>query len=113
MNDSVVTANKAGGWQRGRLVFRTVNEDEDLIVFHNDHVELNMNDCLDEAESKGIERTSTQTTPYVTVETAGETGEEHSDRSTENEEADRMVITHGASIRTLRQVLSCHKSATT
>ena len=44
-----------------------------------------------EAESKGIESTSTETTPYVAVETAGETGEEHSDRGTVNEEADRTV----------------------
>ena len=50
MNDSVVTANEAGGWHRGRPVLRTVSEDEDLIVFHNDHVELNMNDGLDENE---------------------------------------------------------------
>ena len=38
-----------------------------------------------------MKSTSTETTPYVAVETAGETGEEHSDRSTANEEADRTV----------------------
>ena len=59
MNDSVETANEAGGRHRGRLVFRTVSEDEDHIVFHNDHVEHDMNDGPDEnekteAESKGI-----------------------------------------------------------
>ena len=50
MNDSAVTTKEAGGWHRGRPVIRTVNEDEDLIVFHNDHVELNMNEGLDENE---------------------------------------------------------------
>ena len=44
-----------------------------------------------EAESKGIESTYTETTPYVAVETAGVTGEEHSDRSTVSEEADHTV----------------------
>ena len=55
MNDSVVTANEAGGWHRGRL--RTMSEDDDFIVFHNDHVEHDMNDGLDENEkSSGIKR---------------------------------------------------------
>ena len=94
MNDSVETANEA--WHRGRLVLCKVSEDEDHIVFHNDHVEHDMNDGQDEnekteAESKGIESTSTETTPYVAVETARVTGEEHSDRSTVNEEADHTV----------------------
>ena len=44
-----------------------------------------------EAESKGIESASTETTLNVAVESAGETGEEHSDRCTANEEADRNV----------------------
>ena len=78
-----------------------MSEDEDPIVFHNDHVEHDMNDGPDEnekteAESKGIESTSTETTPYVAVETAGVTGEEHSDRSTVNEEADHTVVDHHA-----------------
>ena len=34
MNDSVETAREAGGWHRGRLVLRTVSEDEDHIAFH-------------------------------------------------------------------------------
>ena len=88
MNDSVETANEAGGRHRGRPV-------QDHLVFHNDHVEHGVNDSPDEnekteAESKGIESTSTETTPYV-VETAGVQGEEHSDRSTVNDEADRTV----------------------
>ena len=37
MNDSVVTANEAGGWHRGRPVLRTASEDEDHIAFNNDH----------------------------------------------------------------------------
>ena len=96
VNDSVETANEAGGKHRGRPVLRTVSEDEDHIVFHNGHVEHDMNDGQDEnekteAESRGSESTSTETTPYVAVETAGVTGEEHSDRSTVNEEADHTV----------------------
>ena len=43
-----------------------------------------MNGGLDETEkseveSEGIESTSTETTPFVAVETAGVTGEEHPD----------------------------------
>ena len=96
MNCSVETANEAGGRHRGRPVLRTVSEDEDHIVFHNDHIEHDMNDGPNEtekteAESKGIQSTSTETTPKIAVQTAGETGEEHSDRSTVNEEADRIV----------------------
>ena len=57
MSDSVVTANEAGGWHRGRLVLRTVNEDDDFIVFHNDLVEHDKNDGLDEnKKSTGIKR---------------------------------------------------------
>ena len=44
MNDSVVTANEAGGWRRRRPVLRTVSEDDDHIAFYNDHVEHDMND---------------------------------------------------------------------
>ena len=36
-------------------------------------------------------RNQKESTPYVAVETAGETGEEHSDRRTANEKADRTV----------------------
>ena len=58
MNDSVETANEAGGRHRGRPVLRTVSEDEDHIVFHNDHVEHDMNDGPDENEENrsGIKR---------------------------------------------------------
>ena len=96
INDSVETANEADWWHRERPVLRTVSEDEDHIVFHNGHVEHDMNDGLDENEKTegewtGIESTSTETTTFVTVETARETGEEHSDRSKVIEEADRTV----------------------
>ena len=47
MSDSVETAKEAGGWHRGRPVLRTVNEDDDFIVFHNDLVEHETNDGLD------------------------------------------------------------------
>ena len=48
MIDCVETAKEAGGRHRGRPVLCTVSEDDDLIVFHNDHVEHDMNDGLDE-----------------------------------------------------------------
>ena len=44
MSDSVVTANEAGGWHRGRPVLFTASEDEDHIAFNNDHVKHDMND---------------------------------------------------------------------
>ena len=97
MSDSVVTANGPGGWHhRGRLVLFTASEDEDHTAFNNDHVKHDMNDGPNEnekteAESKRIESTYSETTPFVAVETAGETGEEHSDRSTANVEADRIA----------------------
>ena len=46
--DNVDTAKEAGGRHRGRPVLRTVNEDDDSIVFHNDLVEHDTNDGLDE-----------------------------------------------------------------
>ena len=93
MSDSVVTANEAGGWHRGRLVVPfTASEDEDHIAFNNDHVKHDMNDGSNEnekteAESEGIEGTSTETTLLVAVETAEVTGEEHPDRGTVNDDA--------------------------
>ena len=59
MNDSLVTANEAGGRHRGRPVQRTVSEDEDHIAFNNDHVEHDMNEGPNknektEAESKEL-----------------------------------------------------------
>ena len=67
MNDSVVTANEPGGRHPGHPVLRTVSEDEEYIAFHNDHVEHDLNDGRDEnekteAETEGIEGTSTETT---------------------------------------------------
>ena len=95
MSDSMVTANEAGGWHRGRPVL-SASEDEDHIAFNNDHVKHDMNDGPNEneeteLESKRIESTYTETTPFVAVETAEVTGEEHSERSTANVEADRIV----------------------
>ena len=43
-----------------------------------------------------IESTSTETTPYVAVDTAGVTGEEHFDRSKVNEEADSVETANEA-----------------
>ena len=45
MNDGVETTGKAGGRHPG---LHTVNEEVDHIVFHNDHVEHDMNDGTDE-----------------------------------------------------------------
>ena len=44
MSDSVLTANEADGWHRGRLVLFTASEDEDHIAFNNDHVKHDVND---------------------------------------------------------------------
>ena len=102
VNNSVETANEAGGRHRGRPGLHTVNEEVDHIVFHDDHVEHDMNDRTDErtrtmrnityangeqidivteneeteAEAEVIESMSTETTLNVAV-TAGVTGEEH------------------------------------
>ena len=45
--DNVETAKEAGGRHRGRPVLRTVNEDDDFIVFHNDLVEHDTGDGLE------------------------------------------------------------------
>ena len=101
MSDSVVTANEAGGWHRGRLVLCTASEDEDHIAFNNNHVKHDMNDGPNEnekteAESKRTESTHSETTPFVAVETAEVTGKEHPDRSTMNDDADNVETTHEA-----------------
>ena len=44
-----------------------------------------------ESEAEGIKSTSPETTLNVAVGTAGVTGEEHSDRSTVNEESGLVV----------------------
>ena len=44
MSDSVVMANEAGGWHRGRAILFAASEDEDHIAFNNDHVKHDMND---------------------------------------------------------------------
>ena len=46
------------------------NGEQTEIVIENENAE---------AEAGGVEGTSTETTPYNAVETAGETGEEHPD----------------------------------
>ena len=117
MNNSVETANEAGGIHRGRPGLHTVKEEVDHIVFHNDHVEYDMNYGTDEgtrtmrnitcangeqidivtenekteAVVEGIESTSTESTLKVAVGTEGVTGEEHSDHSTVNEESGCIV----------------------
>ena len=52
--DIVETTKEAGGMHRGRPVLRTVDEDEDSIVFHNDLVEHDTDDGMD--ENKNIKR---------------------------------------------------------
>ena len=72
--DNVETTNEAGGRHRGRLVLRTVNEEEisscSTTILSSTigrrHGRKN------QAESKGIESTSTETTSIVAVVNAGE-----------------------------------------
>ena len=52
--DNLEATNEACGMHRGRPVLRTVNEDEDFIVFHNDLVEYDTDDGMD--EKKKIKR---------------------------------------------------------
>ena len=47
---------------------------------------------IKEAETEGIESTSIETSLNVAVGTAGVTGEEHSDRSTVNEESSILLF---------------------
>ena len=101
MSDSVVTANETGGWRHGHTVLFTASEDEDHIAFHNDHFKHDMYDGPNgnekiEEETKRIEFTDSETTPFIAVETAEVTGEEHLDRSTANDDADNVETTKGA-----------------
>ena len=101
MSDSVVTENETGGWHRGRTELFTASEDEDHIAFHNDHFKHDMydgpneNEKIDE-ETKRIESTDSETTPFIAVETAEVTGEEHPERSTMNDDADNVETTNEA-----------------
>ena len=82
--DNVETAIEAGGRHRGRLVLRTVNEEDDFTEFHNDLVEHNTDDGMEanQAQSRRSESSSTETTSVVAVATARMSGDEHSDRHT-------------------------------
>ena len=86
---------EAGGRHRGRPALRTVNEDDDFIVFHNDLVEHNTDDGLDEKKikrnQKELKAHPQKPRRLSPCSTAGETGEEHSDRSTAHVEADRVA----------------------
>ena len=98
MSDSVVTANETRGWHRGRTVHFTSSTDQDHIAFNNDHVKHDMNDGPNEIEkieeeTKRIESTDSETTPFIAVETAEVTGEEHIDRGTVNDDADNVETT--------------------
>ena len=46
--DNEETTNEAGGRHRGRLVLRTMNEDEASIAIHNDLVEHDKVDGMEE-----------------------------------------------------------------
>ena len=61
--DIVETAKEAGGKHRGRPVLRTVNEDDGFIVFHNDLVEHDTNDGLDEHEKNKRNQKELRTHP--------------------------------------------------
>ena len=117
MNDSVETAGETGGRHPGHPGLNTVNEEAGHNVFHTGHVEHDMNDDMGErtktmqnitkangkqtdvvienerteAEAEGIAGTSTETTPNAAVETAGGTGEGHSELSTVNKESGHIV----------------------
>ena len=90
MSDSVVTENEIGGWHCGRTELFTASEDKDHIAVLNDHLKRdvydgpNENEKIDE-ETKRIESTDSETTPFITAETAEVTGEEHLERSTMND----------------------------
>ena len=94
MSDSVVMANETGGWHRGRLVLRAASEDEDHIAFNNDHVKHDMNDSPNEneeteEESKRIDSAYSETTAFIAMETPEVTREEHPDRGTVNDDAEK------------------------
>ena len=100
-SDSVVTEDETGGWHRGRTKLFTASEDKDHIAFHNDHFKHDMydgqneNEKIDE-ETKRIESTDSETMPFVAVEIAEVTGEEHPERSTMNDDADNEETTNEA-----------------
>ena len=97
MNDSMETAGEAGGRHPGHPGLHTVYEEARHIVFHTEHVDHDMNDNtgertkkmhnitnangeqidivikneITEAETEGIEGTSTETALNVAVEAAG------------------------------------------
>ena len=48
MPTNVETAKEVGGRRRGRLVLRTVIEEDDFTMFHSDLVEHNTDDGMDE-----------------------------------------------------------------
>ena len=55
----------------------------------------NEDEKIDE-ETKRIESTDSETTPFIAVETAKVTGEEHPDRSTMNDDVDNVETTNQA-----------------
>ena len=121
MSDSVVTANEAGGWHRGRPVLCTASEDEDHIAFNNDLVEHDTDDGLDENKKssgikwnlKHIPQKPRRLSPWRLQERQVKNIPIES-QPTYKQIASRVkVTTHGTSTRSLRQVLLCYMSATT
>ena len=114
MKDSVVTAKEAGGRHRGRPVHRTVSEDGDLIVFHNDHVEHDMNG-LDENEKikrnqnklKARPQKPRRMSPWRLQERQVKNIVIEAQRTKKQIAPWVKVTTPGASIGSLRQVPSC------
>ena len=100
----------------GRLVLRTVNEEDDSTKFHNDHVENNTVYGMErnQAQSRRRESSSTVTMSDVAVATARMPGEEHSDRNTAKVETDRFQGDghHARFPHLVTEVLSCYMSAT-
>ena len=103
-------------WRRQKKLveLRTVNEDEDFIVFHNDLVEHGADDGMDEknqAQSKGTESSSTETTSAVAV-WLQERQVKNIPIEAQQKWKQIAFTTLGSHTWSLRQVLSCYMSAT-
>ena len=112
--DNVETAKEAGGRHRGRLVLRTVNEEDDFTDFHNDLVEHNTDDGMEgtqeEVEAhpqkpRRLSRWRLQGCQVMNIPI-------ETQQKWKQIVSGAMVITLGFHTWSLRQVLSCYMSAT-
>ena len=119
--DNVETAKEFGGMRRGRPVLRTVNEEDDFTEFHNDLVEHNTDDGME--EDKKIKHNQEHVKAYLqkprrlspwrlqgsqVVNIPIETQQKWKQIASRV-----MVTTLGSHTWSLKQVLSCYMSATT